>query len=62
MKGFLDYLAGVRAELTHVKWPTTPQAIGYTALVVGISILVALLLGAFDFIFTRGVEELLRRF
>lgn len=62
MKGFLDYLAGVRAELTHVKWPTTAQAIGYTALVIFISVAVAALLGVFDFAFTFLIEEAVVRF
>ncbi len=62
MKTLLQYLSDVRSEFTHIKWPATPQAIGYTALVVVISILVAALLGAFDFIFTFGVEEIINRF
>lgn len=60
MKSFLDYLAGVRAEMSHVKWPTTSQAIGYTILVVVISLVVAGLLGAFDYIFTLIVERVIR--
>ncbi|PIR85032.1 preprotein translocase subunit SecE [Candidatus Kaiserbacteria bacterium CG10_big_fil_rev_8_21_14_0_10_45_20] len=52
MKSFLDYLSGVRAEMTHVKWPTVSQAIGYTALVIGISIFVAAYLGVLDYILT----------
>lgn len=60
MKGFFDYLAGVRAEMSHVKWPTTSQAIGYTILVVIISLVVAGLLGAFDYIFTLIVERVIR--
>lgn len=59
MKGLQDYLAGVRAEMTHIKWPTTPQAIGYTALVIFIALFVSALLGFFDFIFTIGVEKVL---
>ena len=59
MKGLQDYLAGVRAELTHVKWPTTAQAIGYTALVIFIALFVAALLGAFDYLFTIGTQQLL---
>ncbi len=62
MKSFLDYLSGVRAEFTHVKWPTTSQAISYTILVLVISVLVALLLGGFDLVFTRGIEEIINRF
>lgn len=62
MKSFLDYLSGVRAELTHVKWPTTTQAVSYTVLVIIISIIVAALLGGLDIVFTRGVEEIIQRF
>lgn len=62
MKSFLDYLAGVRGEMTHVKWPKTNQAIGYTAFVIGISLLTAVLLGGLDFLFTFGVEEILKLF
>jgi len=60
MKGLLDYLAGVRAEMTHIKWPTTPQAIGYTALVILISLFVAGFLGALDYFFTLITEFIIR--
>ena len=59
MKGLQDYLAGVRAEMTHIKWPTTVQAIGYTALVILIALFVAGLLGAFDYVFTIITQRLL---
>ena len=59
MKPIVEYLKAVRGEMTHVTWPTTEQAIAYTALVIGISVFVALLLGGFDFIFTFGVEKIL---
>ena len=62
MKSFLDYLAGVRAELAHVKWPTTAQAVGYTALVIFISLVVAALLSGFDYVFTFLVEQAVMRF
>ena len=54
-----DYLKAVRNEMTHVSWPTRSQAIGYTALVIGISIGVSLLLGASDFVFTSIIEKVL---
>ena len=60
MKGILEYIKAVRGELTHVTWPTRSQAIAYTALVIGISIFVAILLGAFDFLFTFGIEKILQ--
>ena len=59
MKSFLDYLAGVRAEMTHVKWPSVNQTIGYTALVIIVSILTAALLGVLDFIFTYGIKTII---
>jgi len=60
MKPLLEYIKAVRGELTHVTWPTTSQAIAYTALVIGISIFVAVLLGAFDFLFTFGIEKIIQ--
>lgn len=62
MKSFLDYLAGVRAEMSHVVWPKTPQAIGYTALVVVVSLLVAAFLGGLDYVFTFVTEQFIRTF
>ncbi len=59
MKPLVDYLKAVRSELTHVSWPSRGQAIVYTALVIGISVGVALLLGGFDFLFTLGLEKLI---
>lgn len=58
MKAILDYLSGVRAELTHVKWPSTGQAVGYTALVILISLVVAGLMGGFDYLFRFVVAKL----
>ncbi len=59
MKPLLEYIKAVRGEFTHVSWPTRNQAIAYTALVIGISIFVAILLGGFDFIFTFGLQNIL---
>lgn len=58
----LNYLKAVRGEMTHVSWPSTNQAIGYTTLVIGISLFVAALLGAFDFVFTYLIEAFIRIF
>lgn len=59
MKPFIDYIKGVQGELTHVTWPSRGQAIAYTALVIGISVIVALILGGFDFIFTFLLKQLI---
>ena len=61
LTSFIQYLRDVRSELTHVSWPTTPQAIGFTGLVILIVVLVALILGASDFLFTYGLEQIIVR-
>lgn len=53
-----DYLHEVKVEIKKVEWPTRTQTLKYTAIVVGISIFVAVFLGGLDFIFTN----LLKRF
>ncbi len=60
MESFINYLKETKEEMKHVAWPTQRQAIVYTALVVGISILAALFLGIFDFAFTRGIDWFLK--
>lgn len=61
MQSFFNYLRDVRSELTHVSWPSQSQAIGFTALVIGITIIVSLILGASDFLFTLGLEQIIIR-
>lgn len=56
---FFQYLKDTRGELRHVAWPTRMQTIIYTSLVVALSILVALYLGFFDYVFTSGLAQLL---
>ena len=54
---FLQYLKDTRGELNHVAWPTRMQTIVYTILVIALSILVALYLGFFDYVFTTGLAR-----
>lgn len=51
-----QYLRETRGEMKHVSWPTRKQALINTALVVLLSIFVALLLGFFDFIFSKLLD------
>lgn len=53
-----NYVKETKAELRHVSWPTRAQAIGFTIMVIIISLLVAVYLGVFDYIFT----EILKKF
>jgi preprotein translocase SecE subunit len=56
---FIQYLKDTRSELNHVAWPTRVQTIIYTVLVISLSVLVALYLGLFDFLFTSGLARVI---
>ena len=56
MENLTRYLKDTAAEMKHVKWPTSTQAVVYTALVIAISGVVALILSGFDYIFTNLLE------
>lgn len=62
MDKFIKYLSDTVAELKQVSWPTQHQAMLYTALVVAISIIVSLFIGAFDYVFSQGVNFIVNRF
>ena len=47
-----DYLRGSYQELKKVVWPTRKEVIQHTALVIGISVGIAIFLGAVDFLLT----------
>ncbi len=47
------------AELKKVSWPTKKETYRYTIMVFGLSIALAVFLGALDFVFNLGLEELL---
>ncbi len=56
MSNFIDYLKDTKDEISHVSWPTQRQAVSYTALVIGISAVVAVFLAVFDYIFGLGLD------
>lgn len=56
MNRLINYFKDTRVELRHVSWPTQKQAMVYTSLIIALSILVALILGVFDFLFTRALD------
>jgi preprotein translocase subunit SecE len=45
------YLKETRAELRKVTWPTRQQAINLTIIVLGVTIVMAIFLGAVDLVF-----------
>ena len=54
-----NYINETRAEIKHVNWPSRGQAIGYTIIIIVFSAVVALLLGAFDSIFSSVLGKLI---
>lgn len=57
MAGFGQYLKDTRSELNHVAWPTQTQTIVYTVMVALVSVIVALYLGLFDYLFTGALKR-----
>ncbi len=50
-----------RVEFRHVNWPTRDEAVRLTAIVIGLSLGLALFLGLFDYIFTNLVKSFVLR-
>ncbi|MEK7095436.1 MAG: preprotein translocase subunit SecE [Patescibacteria group bacterium] len=48
-----EYVKETRAEMAHVSWPSRKQAISYAIAVIVVSIVTALFLSFFDYIFSR---------
>jgi preprotein translocase subunit SecE len=51
MNKILIFLKEARAELQKVNWPSREQTINYTLAVIGVSLAVAIFLGALDYFF-----------
>ncbi|MBI1974574.1 MAG: preprotein translocase subunit SecE [Candidatus Zambryskibacteria bacterium] len=57
MKRLINYLRETRGELQYVSWPTRRQAITFTVVVIVISILSAIYLGFFDYLFSLVLQK-----
>ena len=62
MDNITKYFKDTAAELKQVTWPTQRQAMLYTALVIGISIVVSLFMGLFDYVFSGIISSLVDGF
>jgi preprotein translocase subunit SecE len=56
VKNILDYLQGVRQELSKVVWPKRAEVIKLTLIVFIISGVVGAYTGALDYVFTKLLE------
>lgn len=45
------------SEIKKITWPTRKETIKFTLIVIGMAVLVALILGVFDLIFVKLMEE-----
>lgn len=54
-----QYFKDVRSEMRHVSWPTRTQAITYTAVVIGISLVTASYLGLLDYLFAAIIQKII---
>ncbi len=59
--GLQDYIKETRAEMQHVSWPTRRQVVSYTVIVMALSVITSLYLGAFDFILRIVLGEVLTK-
>ncbi len=59
MRKIKRYIQEAIEELKKVSWPSKKETYQYTLLVIGISLAVAAFLGALDFGFNLGLQELI---
>jgi len=57
----IKFIKESKVELGKVAWPTRKQATRYTLIVIGISIVTAIVLGSLDFIFSKCIQVLINR-
>ncbi len=56
-----SFLQESRQEISRVNWPTRQETIRLTLVVIAISLLVATMLGAFDFLFSYLLQLIVLR-
>lgn len=57
----LTFLREVQDELKKVVWPTRSETIRLTAIVIGISVVVAVFIGIADYVFTILLGLIIKR-
>jgi preprotein translocase subunit SecE len=60
MNKLTTYLHESIAEMKKVVWPTKKQTTTYTLIVIGLSLGIAFILGALDYIFNIGLTQLIK--
>lgn len=57
----ISYLKESKAEMKTVSWPTKKETLHYTLVVIVISLVVAALLGGFDYLFQFFIKMLIHK-
>jgi preprotein translocase subunit SecE len=60
MSKLVNYIKASVEEMKKVTWPTKKEAKNYTFLVIGISLAMAAFLGALDYVFSKGLDVLIK--
>lgn len=56
MNKFINYLKESKEELKKVSWPTKQTTMNHTLIVIGVSLAVAIFLGAIDFLLSLALQ------
>ena len=56
MRQIIQFLQEVKAEFKNIAWPKKDALIQLTFVVISISIIISLILGGADFVFTQGIN------
>lgn len=59
MNKLVNYLQGARAELAKVIWPSRETIVSHTLIVIGISLVVAIVLGIIDYALAWVLQRVL---
>jgi preprotein translocase subunit SecE len=58
-KKLADYFVGVRTEMSKVSWPTRPEVIESTWIVLGLTLVFGVAVFAVDRLLSLGLQQLL---
>ncbi|MPN43746.1 Protein translocase subunit SecE [bioreactor metagenome] len=58
MKKVINFFKEVMVEFKNISWPKKDTLIQLTIVVISISIIISLILGGFDYLFTQGIALL----
>lgn len=57
--GAITYIKETKAEMKHVTWPARSEVALFTVTVILVSVVTALYLGVFDYLFSRALDAAL---